>query len=60
MIEIKLKTNLNALQLTLIALQEQLKIERQRSLIDDNIETNVKDLEDFVDSIKKEILNNKK
>ena len=46
----------NALQMTLIAVQQQIQIEQQKSLISDIAETTVKDLQDTVVQLKNKIL----
>lgn len=57
---ITLTANLNGLQLNLISIQEQLKLEKQRSLISEHAETNVEDLETISEQIKTQIQNFKK
>jgi len=57
---INLTTNLNGLQLNLISIQEQLKVEKERSLISDHAERNVEDLEVISEQLKTQIQNFKK
>ena len=57
---INLTTNLNGLQLNLISIQEQLKLEKQRSLISEHAEKNVEDLEVISEQLKTQIQNFKK
>ena len=49
--------NLNALQLTLIAVRAQLVIETQGQIISDHAETNVSDLKDTCEQLKTLIQN---
>lgn len=57
---INLTTNLNGLQLNLISIQEQLKVEKERSLISEHAERNVEDLELISEQLKTQIQNFKK
>tara|TARA_Y100000361_G_C11162000_1_gene348071 strand:+ start:3078 stop:3284 length:207 start_codon:yes stop_codon:yes gene_type:complete len=58
---INLTLNLNALQLNLIAVQKQQEIEKQKALISDHADKNVKDLEDLNLQLRRKIENfNKK
>jgi|TARA_R100000479_G_scaffold43626_2_gene19983 hypothetical protein len=54
--QITLNMTKNALQMTLIAVQQQIQIEQQKSLISDIAETTVKDLQDTVVQLKNKIL----
>lgn len=57
---ITLTANLNGLQLNLISIQEQLKVEKERSLISEHAERNVEDLELISEQLKTQIQNFKK
>lgn len=54
---ISLIMNLNALQLTFIAVQEQLRIEKEGEFISDNAAKNVADLESTAEQLKRRIEN---
>mgnify|MGYP003109838955 FL=1 len=49
--------NLNALQLTFIAVQDQLRIEKEGEIISDNAAKNVADLESTLEQLKRRIEN---
>ena len=49
--------NLNALQLTFIAVQDQLRIEKEGEFISDNAAKNVADLESTAEQLKRRIEN---
>ena len=54
---ISLIMNLNALQLTFIAVQDQLRIEKEGEMISDNAAKNVADLESTAEQLKRRIEN---
>lgn len=54
---ISLIMNLNALQLTFIAVQDQLRIEKEGEFISDNAAKNVADLESTAEQLKRRIEN---
>ncbi|MAB40617.1 MAG: hypothetical protein CL525_16165 [Aequorivita sp.] len=54
---ISLIMNLNALQLTFIAVQDQLRIEKEGEIISDNAAKNVADLESTLEQLKRRIEN---